>query len=141
MPAYFDASVLLSLVIGDAHAEQARALWHNELERVSSILVDVECRTALRRVPQASWIEAQRTDALQRLELALDEITIKPLDEDVAALVRSTPDLSGCRTLDAVHVATALFFRAADAELRLCTFDQRMAVVAARLGFVVCGCG
>jgi predicted nucleic acid-binding protein len=136
MPAYFDSSVLLSLILGDEHAARACELWQSETERVSSVLLEVECVTVLRRL---EFISApDRRSAEQLLDLALEEVTLKPLDADIASIVRATPVLSGCRTLDAAHVATALFFRsAADFDLRLCSFDDRMADVAALAGLAV----
>ena len=140
MPAYFDSSVVLSLVLGDVHANRAHELWHDELERVSSILLDVECTTVLRRVPAAQWTRAGRREAQERLSTALEEVTVKPLDEDVADLIRTIPGLAGCRALDAAHLATALYFgAAADSDLRVCTFDTRMAQVARGLGLEVNG--
>src|SRR6266542_4448139 len=136
MPAYFDSSVLISLLVGDRHASRARELWHDEIERVSSILLDIECTTVLRRLPRAGR-HAEGRKAEERLVLALEEVTLKPLDEDIAAVVRSTSALSSCRTLDAVHLATALYFRAAEPDLRVCTFDARMAEVAVRVGLAV----
>jgi predicted nucleic acid-binding protein len=138
MPAYFDSSVLVSLLVGDGQAKRAQELWHGEIERVSSILLDIECTTVLRRLRQTSR-QGGIDRAEERLVLALEEIALKPLDEDIAEVVRSTPDLSGCRTLDAVHLATALYFRTADPDLRVCTFDARMAEVAGRVGLGVCG--
>lgn len=139
MPAYFDSSVLLSLILGDVHAQRAQALWHEELERVSSILLPLECSTVLRRVPGLDWSPAARERAHEQVATATRELALKPVDEDIANLIRSTEALSQCRTLDAIHVATALFFRSGAAELRICTFDTRMADVASRLGFQVVG--
>ena len=140
MPAYFDSSVLLSLLVGDAHAHRARDLWHEESERVSSTLLEVECRTVLRRLPQAGVSEAARRGAERRLDAALEEVTIKPLDEQIAVIVRDTFQLGGCRALDAAHLATALYFRdAAEPDLVLCTFDTRMAEIAARVGLRAVG--
>lgn len=81
MPAYFDSSVLLSLVLGDAHAARAQELWQAEPERVSSMLTDTECTTVLRRILPAAWTKSARRAAEQRLDIALEELTLKPLDE------------------------------------------------------------
>ena len=138
MPAYFDSSVLLSLLVGDVNAPRARGLWHEETERVSSALLQVECATVLRRLPRPGVSDADRRKAERRLDAAIEEVTIKPLDEEIAAMVRDTPALGGCRALDAAHLATALYFRdAADPKLVVCTFDSRMAEVAARVGLRV----
>jgi predicted nucleic acid-binding protein len=138
MPGYFDSSVVLSLLLGDQHAARAHDLWHAELDRVSSVLLEIECRTVLRRLPAPRLPETQRRIAEQRLTLALEEVTIKPVGDDIVAVVRDTQSLGGCRTLDAVHLATALYFRAAaDADLWVHTFDLSMAELARRLGFRV----
>jgi predicted nucleic acid-binding protein len=138
MPGYFDSSVVLSLLLGDQHAAQALELWHAELDRVSSVLLEIECRTVLRRLPAAELPDRQRRIAEQRLALALEEVTLKPVGDDIVAVVRETHSLGGCRTLDAVHLATALYFRAAaEADFRVYTFDLSMAELARRLGFRV----
>jgi predicted nucleic acid-binding protein len=140
MAAYFDTSVLLSALLGDVHAARALEQWREETDRVSSILLEVECRTVLRRIPSAAITDAARREAERRLETALEEVTLKPLDEDILAIVRSTPGLGGCRTLDAVHLATALYFHAAaDDGFHIDTFDAQMGEVARRLGLVVRG--
>jgi predicted nucleic acid-binding protein len=141
MAAYFDSSVLLSLLLGDSHAQRAQQLWHAEFDRVSSILLDIECVTVLRRVTSTSLGSAQRKAVEERLTLALDEVTLKPVDGDIANLLRDTPALATCRALDAAHLATALFFRAADPDLPLCTFDSRMAEAARALGLTVLSAG
>lgn len=140
MPTYFDSSVLLSLILGDANAHRAHGLWHEELDRVSSILLGLECTTVLRRVSESTRSAAIRKQAKEQVEAALREVTLKAVDEEIAQLVRMTDGLAHCRALDAIHVATALYFRGgADGELKLCTFDARMADAASRLGFQVVG--
>ena len=138
MAAYFDSSVLLSLLLGDANAQWAEDLWDSELDRVSSLLLELECTTVLRRVLTAVREDVQRKETERRLALALEEVTLKPVDEDIAAQVRGSATLAGCRTLDAVHLATALYFRAGEPDLRVYTFDARMAEIASRLNFTVC---
>lgn len=136
MPTYFDSSVVLSLVLGDAHVERARSLWSEDVERVSSILLEVECLTVLRRAKLTT--QASRRVANERLDIALAEVTIKPLDHDIVEVLRATAALADCRALDAAHLATATWFQeGGGGDLRVATFDVRMAEVAARLGFVV----
>ena len=139
MAAYFVSSVLLSLLLGDEHATEAMRLWHSELDRVSSTLLAVECTTVLRRSLSPTLRPEQREAAESRLRGALEEVTIKPVDEDIVVLVNGMPALAACRTLDVVHIATALFFRAAEPDLPIFTFDARMARVARDLGVVVRG--
>jgi predicted nucleic acid-binding protein len=137
MSAYFDSSVLLSLLLGDKFGEKAFELWKSENERVSSILLEVECTTVMRRALGNQVSVNEKKAAEQRLRVALDEVTIKLLDQTIVEVVDSTPSLSGCRTLDVVHLSTALYFRAADPNLSICTFDARMAEIARALNFRV----
>lgn len=140
MPRYVDSSVLLSLALGDANAHRAYALWTADTERVSSLLLDVECTTVLRRVPEERLGRTASGLAFERLDTALEEVTLKPLDAEVARIVRDTPALAACRSLDAAHLATALYFHAAaEGELELLTFDVRLARAAVAVGLTVCG--
>ncbi|MFZ5469867.1 MAG: PIN domain-containing protein [Myxococcota bacterium] len=134
MPSYFDTSVVLSLVVGDVRADRAFELWSSELERVSSVLTEIECVTVLRRL-SAGWSSTAVRAAQARLDSALEEMALKPLDEEIVEKLRAASELTGCRNLDAAHLATALYFQtAADSNLTICTFDARMAEAAARVG-------
>lgn len=138
MPTYFDASVVVSLVKKNPGSERAASLWLAEPRRVSSSLLAVECVTAIRRGGAAGWAPA--LDAEPRLELILGEVTLKQLDDEIVEIVRRTPALARCRSLDAVHLATALHFAdRSDEPFALATFDARMAEVAAAAGLKVIG--
>lgn len=137
MTVYFDSSVLVSFLLEDGNAEEADALWHRHDERTSSVLFELECSMALRRVSvgQAKDVVASLQS---QLRTALEEIVIKPLDKDVVQVAHDTPALTGCRSLDAVHVATALFVKnGASGDVSLCTFDKRMSEVARNAGLDV----
>ncbi len=129
MPAYFDSSVLLSLISGDKHASRAYRLWADEADRVSSTLLAIECAVVLRRLKK--WDTRHRN----LLEQSLEEITLKPVDDDIAQLVRQTARLDGCHSLDATHVATALYFaKGSEDPLVFSSFDLRMCEVARSVG-------
>jgi predicted nucleic acid-binding protein len=67
-----------------------------------------------------------------------ESISFKIMDASIEDLVRRTPTLSDCRALDAIHLATALYFKNnLDEEIGIVTFDRRMAVLARKLGFSV----
>lgn len=141
MPAYFDSSVLLAILKGDQSALVAADLWQSHSERVSSILMEAECLTVLRRVfHQATarltknWLDQQTA----RLQNYLEELSLQRVDEGVMKVLYEQEKLSDCRTLDALHVATALLFRqAAPDDFYFCTFDMKMADVARSVGLVV----
>lgn len=138
MPTYFDASVVVSLLKRNSGSARAASLWLAEPQRVSSTLLAVECLTAIRRSGETGWPAAR--DSEPRLELILGDVTLKQVDEDVLEIVRRTPALARCRSLDVVHLATALHFAdRTDEPFALATFDVRMAEVAAAVGLTVTG--
>ncbi len=141
MPAYFDSSVLLAILKGEENGRVAANLWQAHTERASSILLEAECLTVLRRVfRQAAaplpkgWLSEQRA----RLQGYLEELEIRRVDEGIMTILHEQEQLSDCRTLDALHVATALLFRqAAPDNFYFCTFDKKMAEIAHAIGLIV----
>lgn len=56
----------------------------------------------------------------------------------IEELIHLTPALADCRTLDAIHVATALHFKPyGEDPLEVVTLDRRMKQLAVTLGFKV----
>ncbi len=140
MPTYFDSSVVVSLYVDEPLSARAGELWRAGEDRVSSSLLQVECINALRRA--SSGGRAIAPGAESRLAALLEEVTLKQVDDDVVEIVRRTPAFTRCRSLDVVHLATALHFAdRSDEPFVLATFDARMAEVAAAVGLRVIGAG
>ena len=54
-------------------------------------------------------------------------MTFKSIDDAIERIVRGESRLAGCRTLDAIHVATALYFAPhLNEPLIICSFDRRL---------------
>ena len=67
-----------------------------------------------------------------------DELNFKPLDSSIEEIIRGTPALADCKTLDAIHAATALYFRRfVEGPFEIVTIDKRMTQLAGKLGFQV----
>lgn len=138
MPTYFDSSVVVSVFVDEPLSSRAGALWLAEDDRVGSSLLPIECLNALRRATAGGRVIARGAEA--RLAALLEELSLKQVDDDVVEIVRRTPALARCRSLDAVHLATALHFaERSDEPFALATFDARMAEVAASVGLTVVG--
>lgn len=138
MATYFDASVVVSLLVDEPLSARASALWLAEEDRVASTLLPIECVNALRRASSGGRVIARGAEP--RLGALLEEVSLKQVDEDIVEIVRRTPALARCRSLDAVHLATALHFAdRSDEPFTLATFDARMAEVAAAVGLKVTG--
>lgn len=143
MPSYIDASVVIAILRGEASAPVAEALWSAADSRVSSLLLRAECVTVLRRAaslvpgPQrAAW----RVAARARLNGMLEAVMLKTFDDSVLHVLESEERLGACRTLDAIHLATALLLREHcddPADLVVCTFDERMASASRTVGLTV----
>ena len=98
----------------------------NELEawpeRVSSVVVAIELRRA-----------GRRTGHGERADAVIAELALLPLDERVIPLAVSTA--SELRTLDAIHLATALTIR--DELAAFCCYDGRLSEAASAAGLSV----
>jgi hypothetical protein len=124
--AYLDTSAVVKLLVREGETVALRRWLRRRPRRVASALLGVELVRAARRagVPKLV-VEARRL---------LGGITL--VGVDTAVLDRAADLEPGqLRTLDAIHLATALSL---GPELdAVVTYDQRMAEAAATLGLVV----
>ncbi len=62
----------------------------------------------------------------------------KRIDDDILDIIRKNAFLANCRSLDAIHVATALYFKPyQDEPIQIVTLDSRMRETAGKAGFTV----
>jgi uncharacterized protein len=132
MRVYLDSSALLKRVVAepDSPALQATLRSHvgSQAVLVSSSLAWVEVSRALRR---ASAIDpGLHPDALT--DVALSGVLERPVDAEVVALARRVTPLV-LRSLDAVHVATALLV---DADV-VVSYDDRLVAAVREHGLEV----
>lgn len=135
--AYFDSSALLSILLQETKADTAADLWDKFTQRVSSILLNAECLIGLRgyfarnRLPMdAAWL-AERSEFLSG---ALTSVQIMPVDGRILEIMKARTELADCKTMDALHLATALHFSTkGDEELVVVSLDERMRQTAKKL--------
>ena len=122
--AYVDASALVKLVVFEAESVAVQR-WYVETEQVLTSRVGIV--EAYRSITRRSHDPTQ-------LRVILGSIEIFELDADIAArAMRVSPDV--LRTLDAIHVATALAIGPTlDAFV---TYDDRQAEAARAAGLPV----
>jgi predicted nucleic acid-binding protein len=119
---YLDSSVVLAALLVEDRSPGAE-LWQEDL--VSSRLLRYEVINRLHAYGMAADMLASANDLLARIAL----VTLSP-----AVLERAEqPFPIPVRTLDALHLATAVYLTQARARLRLATYDQRMTDAARRL--------
>lgn len=136
MNAYVDTSVLLRIVLGEARPLKE---WTSLESAVSSQLIRIE---ALRVIDRARiQLQLPDEDVAERRQAVFETLAgfhIAPLDEVILERA-ANPFPTMLRTLDAIHLATALRIRAQFAELVLATHDNTLATAARAVGFRVIG--
>jgi predicted nucleic acid-binding protein len=114
---YLDSSAIVKLVVAE---DESRALFEfmgRYRDRISSALARVEVHRALRRARAT-------TGEMRRAERVLARIALLRIDDPILA-VASRLSPSDLRSLDAIHVATAL--SVGDAVAGMVTYDERLA--------------
>lgn len=128
---YLDSSALVKLVRREAETDGLRALVEGS-ELLASELALSEVPRAIRR---ATFHDRSLAlgPLLERAEQVLEAVALAPLDDPVliAAGALSEP---GLRSLDAIHLATALDLQPIDSFI---TYDVRQAEAAERAGLPV----
>lgn len=123
--AYVDSSAIVKLII-DEPGSLGMVRWYVEAERVLSSRIGIieTDRAIARRLPDGRSAHGSQI---------LDSIEVFELDADIARHA-SAIDPSSLRTLDAIHLATALAIPGVDAFV---TYDDRLAAAARALGLPV----
>jgi predicted nucleic acid-binding protein len=95
---YLDSSAIVKLVVPEPETKALRELLRSWPERVSSVVARIEVERVARRIGGG---------AVRRARTVISRIALVDLDRDVVrvAAALDPPDL---RTLDAVHLATAI---------------------------------
>ncbi len=139
MVCYYDSSVMLSAVLEEKRDYDYTLLWDNVSTRLSSNLLKIECIIGVRRAglmqgldPDNEWV-TQRIDILEQY---FNGIYFKLIDDSIEKTIRKCTALADCRSLDAIHLATALYFKPhLEEPVFISSLDKRMRAVASKLGF------
>jgi len=138
---YFDSSLLLSILLNESRSDEALAIWKNNKIRVSSILLKFETNITLRRRSEQQKItfgDNRFKAKLLNLNIFLNDIFYKDITETFENSISGNYDiLSKCKSLDAIHIATALSIseKYSRNEICICSFDKSMLALAKELGF------
>ena len=133
---YVDTSVVLRNVFDEGEPLE---FWRYDTPAASELL-HVEARRAIHRRRLAGEIDdAQVAQATEALYALLEHLGVIFLDSTVLARAAG-PFPSHVRTLDAIHLASALLWNEQDGSVReFLTHDHRQAVAARALAFRVTG--
>ena len=138
MSVYAESSAVLAWLFGEAAGEAVRQALADADRVVASDLTLLECDRVLIRAQVTQEIPERRIAALRaRLNAAAAHWTLLRVDHDVVDRARRPFPGEPVRTLDALHLASALLARAALEGLDLLSLDQRIRTSALQLGFTV----
>ena len=126
---YFDSSILLAILLDEKKQEEAYSYWQKSI-RVSSLLLKIETVITLRRIFENNnslgneWL-GKKTKILDEY---LNEVYYETINVKIEKRINMQKELAQCRTLDAIHIATALQFREINNNEETClyTFDKNM---------------
>jgi predicted nucleic acid-binding protein len=123
---YLDASALVKLIVQEAESAALRAELTNWDELFSSIVSRVEVPRAVRR--------AQPGESSREIDAVLDPVSYIDIDMGLARAASGLEPV-GLRSLDAIHLATALSL--GDDLGAFATYDARLSEAATEHGIPV----
>jgi predicted nucleic acid-binding protein len=120
----------LAILLDERRKKEAYEYWQNSSIRISSILLRIETVVSLRRTYEYYRNKLDNTWMAEKskiLDEYLNEVNYRIIGTKVEREIYLKKELSKCRSLDAIHIATALKFKEMNnADVVLYTFDKTM---------------
>jgi PIN domain len=133
---YAESSAPLAWLLEQEHGRLvADALAQAELVIASDLTVGECDRVLIRAVALEELQELDAIDRHARLNAVVERWTLLSLDEEILEPARRPFPVEPGRTLDAIHLSSALTARKAVPDVALLTLDARIRQAARRLGF------
>jgi len=135
---YAESSAVLAWLLGEETGHSVRkVLQHAELVMASDVTL-VECdRVLIRAVTTGEIDEAAAADRRAHLNAAASHWHSWRVSPDIVERARRPFPAEPIRTLDAIHLASALAVRSAVPGVELLSVDDRIRRAAKQLGFHV----
>lgn len=136
MTVYVETSAVLRWLFGEEGGEGVRGVLVAAPKVLTSRLTLIETRRVVRRAEREKRItSAQAADVLSVFAQAASTWAILEISDEVARRAEDAFPAEPVRSLDAIHLASALFLRQAFPDLGIVTADARVAANAHQLGF------
>lgn len=138
MTLYADSSAVLRWLFRETRGTHIERLLRDATKVVCSRLTLVEVRRTIRRaVSQGVLDEVSSGTAFDAFAQAAARWGVLEISREVAERAERAFPMEPVRTLDAIHLASAIVLRQALPDLRLLSTDERMRASGARMGFEV----
>jgi predicted nucleic acid-binding protein len=135
---YAESSAVLAWLLGEALGSDVRAILSASERVIASDLTLIESdRVLLRAVVLGELTEAEAADRRGRLMTAASHWHVLRIGPEIVERARQPFPGEPVRTLDAIHLASALVARATLPGLALLSLDERIRRAAAPLGLQV----
>ena len=138
MTVYAESSAVLAWLLGEPDAVEVRTCLASAVMVLTSELTLVECdRVLIRATALGELREAEAAGQRADLKRVATRWTLLRLGQEVIDRARQPFPLEPVRTLDALHLASALLGQAADSEMVVLSLDDAVRASARALGFDV----
>ena len=139
MNVYVDTSAALKLWIDEPQAEAVRLALEDARQVASSVLIRVEAASTLARLLRERRVSAAHVGVVQaEVDFHLTVIRVLELNEHVIELAAQLCAKHQLKSLDALHLATALILRVLDpVPWVFMTFDLKLGRAASAEGLTV----
>ena len=136
MNIYAESSAVLAWLLGDAAASRVREVLRRAELVMASDLVLIDCdRVLIRAVTLGEIDEATAADRRAHLNAAAAHWHLYRLSLDIVERARRPFPPEPVRTLDAIHLASALAVRFTVPSVELLSLDDRIRRAGEQLGF------
>lgn len=133
MSLYVDSSALLKRYLDEPDSDAADALLRSD----HTLLTGRHCLVEVRRNLARLLSDRAASDARSAFLRDLDALSLIELDAETCELAAAIAEVTGVRSLDALHLAAAQ--RVGGPAVPFLTYDVRQAQAARSLGFTVLG--
>jgi predicted nucleic acid-binding protein len=135
---YAESSAVLTWLLVESHASGIYPLLTQSDLIISSELTLLECdRALIRALSLGKLNQTDLTDKRAELEEMAEQWSILPIGKDVVERARRPFPSEPIRSLDAIHLASALGAHTAIPDLQILSLDRRIRNAARQLGFKV----
>jgi predicted nucleic acid-binding protein len=132
----------MSILLEEDRKHEAREVWNKYEIKVSSVLLKIETSISLLRFFNRQnnkfdkiWLANKKVKLME----LLNNIFFNDITESFANMIVKNNELASCKSLDAIHIATALNIRnnPNNKNIHVCSFDNKMLMAAKKFGFKV----